>query len=105
MTQVSIKDPAEEVTVVFDFSGLTESVTEPAVSVAVGWYANEMTPDATPNNILFGAPQISEDNAAHVLHKIVGGLRLHDYKLRCVAEAENGDTVLVTMILPVRALP
>ena len=104
-TTVAVKDPQEEVTVLFDFSSATESVVAPTVTAVVKWNATETTPDPTPGAILFGSPQISVDNPAHVLHKVVGGLHLHDYGLRCVAEAENGDDLLVVMILPVRSLP
>lgn len=105
MTTVAIKDPAEEVTVLFDFSTVATSVTNPTVSAAVKWYEEGTTPDPNPSAILYGSPQVSVANPAHVLHKIVGGLPMHDYSLRCVAEADNGDLILVPMVLPVRSLP
>jgi len=104
-TTVAPKDPVEEVTVLFDFSVATESVVSPSVSATVKWNATETTIDPNPGSILFGSPQISDANPAHVLHKVVGGHDLHDYGLRCVAEADNGDDLLVVMILPVRTMP
>lgn len=91
---LSIKDPVETITVTFDFSLITASVSSPAVTSTVA----SGGADATPAAILSGSPQTS---GAKVLQKIIGGLAGTNYDLRCTATAADGSVYLLADVLPI----
>ena len=101
-TVFPVKDVGETVTVMFDFSSETASVSAPTVACSVLWSA---TSDGSPSAVLSGSPQVSGSNAAQVLQKVTGGVDLTNYALRCTATAANGDTLVVAATLLVRRLP
>jgi hypothetical protein len=93
---LSNKDPAETVTVTFDFSALTPSPAAPAVSVLqVGG-----TQDANPAALLLGSPVIM---GAKVLQQITGGLDGATYDLRCEATATDGSVYVLSGWLAVQS--
>lgn len=95
------KDPSEDIVVEFDFSAIgAATLSSPAVTASVRWA--DGTPDPNPSNIRSGAPQIV---GLVVRQKIVGGLNLHDYNLRCTVQTEAGTAAVVGAILMVRTKP
>lgn len=91
------KDPGETITVSFDFSNITQTPTNPAVSISVRWGAEE-----TPSLMKSGSPIIV---GPVVAQKFTGGADLHDYNLKCLADTPSGDRVAVDAILAVRTRP
>lgn len=90
------KDPADTVTVEFDFSADAASVSAPTITVTV-----LSGTDESPAAILSGAPTI---DGAKVRQRIVGGTDGVEYGLQCVASA-GGDPLTIEAILPVIARP
>ena len=99
-TLLPIKDTIEGITVLFDFSSETASVTLPVTTVVV---EQPSVVDNNPNAMVSGAAVVSI-NPAQVLQRIIGGMNGNDYGLRCVATAANGDTLVCAARLPVRTL-
>lgn len=93
------KDPGEAVTVLFDFSSETASISAPVVAVVVETPA---TPDNAPAALLSSSASVSGINPAGALQRITGGFNGNDYGLRCTATAANGDTLVCSARLPVR---
>jgi prolyl-tRNA editing enzyme YbaK/EbsC (Cys-tRNA(Pro) deacylase) len=93
------KDPGESITVTFDFSAETSSVSVPTVVVVVELPAQV---DLNPSALVLGSPQVNPANPAQVFQRITGGLDGNDYGLRMTATAANGDTLLCPARLPVR---
>lgn len=93
-TRFSDKDPEEVLILTFNFSELTAAVTLPDVSIT----RKSGTADASPGNVLDGAPSIS---GAKVLQRVKGGTAGTDYALRCKVTAD-GQTYVLSAILPVR---
>ena len=94
---LSNKDPAETVTVTFDFSALTSSPSQPALSVVqVGG-----TADANPSALLLGSPVIA---GAKILQQIGGGLDGATYDLRCEASAPDGSVYVLSGWLAVQSV-
>lgn len=94
-TRVPSKDPAETLTVVFDYGaiGVPQS---PAVTIAL-----RKGTDANPAAMLVGSPSHRD----HVVEQqVTGGVAGAEYALRCLADVGD-DTVLVDVILPVRSRP
>ena len=91
---LSSKDPGETITVTFDYTALTTSVTAPTVMCTM---ASGIV-DASPSALLSGSPQIS---GAKVLQKIVGGLNGANYDLKCVATAADSSIYALADVLPV----
>lgn len=89
------KAPGEVITLSFNFSRLTSSVSSPVVTATRHAGAD----DAAPSGILFGAPQAS---GAKALQKIVGGVPGTDYLLRCQVDAPDGSRYFLDGVLPVR---
>ena len=89
----SPKDPGETITVTFDFSRLTTSVSSPSVAISV-----EAGSDADPEAIRSGTPQVS---GALVLQQIVAGLSGVSYHLRCTATGADGSVFVIAGTLPV----
>jgi hypothetical protein len=88
------KDPAEIITLEFDFSALAASITNPVVSI----YATEGKDDAAATSMLSGSPTVS---GAEVRQKVVGGQHGTVYTLRCVADAPDGSRYVIPGRLPV----
>jgi hypothetical protein len=91
------KDPAEIITVGFDFSNVTETPTNPAVSVSVRWGA-----ESSPTLVASGAASIV---GAIVYQRFTGGANLNDYNLKCLADTPSGDRIAVDAVLAVRTRP
>ena len=91
----SSKDPAEEITLTFDYTATGGTITNPSVTVKV---VRGIDPNASA--MISGSPQISDGNK--VLQKVIGGLRDCDYEFRCFATV-NGDRPLIHDVLPVRS--
>jgi hypothetical protein len=91
------KDPAETITVDFDFSAVTSTPTSPTVSVSV-----RLGTEAIPSLLASGSPVIS---GAIVRQRFTGGADLNDYNLKCLATTPSGDRLSVDCVLPVRNRP
>ncbi len=90
------KDPAETITVAFDFAALTDTPSSPAVAAT----RHAGTADASPSAILSGSPVVS---GTKILQKIVvGGTAGTDYLLRCHVSAPDGSVYVLAGVLPVR---
>lgn len=88
------KDPAETITVAFDFP---DTPSAPTVSIAVRW-GTEQSPSLTTS----GSAIVS---GTQVKQKFAGGADLHDYDLKCLATLPSGDTVASAVTLAVRTRP
>ncbi|MBP8169295.1 MAG: hypothetical protein KAX99_06475 [Azonexus sp.] len=88
------KDPAEIITVEFDFTALAASVSAPTVTVAAAYGKD----DATASAMLSGSPSVT---GAEVRQRIIGGQSGTTYTLRCVADAPDGSRYVLTASLPV----
>lgn len=92
------KDPAEIVTVGFDFANLTAGApSNPSVSVAVRWGS-----EAQPSLQVSGTPFVT---GTVVYQRFVGGAPLHDYDLKCLATMPSGDRFSADCTLMVRTRP
>lgn len=98
-TLFPVKEPAEAVTVTFDFSDETAAVSSPTINVTL---LNAAVADASPNAMKSGTSSVS---GATVLQRFGGGLAPNDYLLTCQATAANGDTLVRDAMLPVRNAP
>lgn len=83
-----IKDPAEIITVTFDFAAYDVTINNPVVSCDV--VSGKV--DASAAAMLSGAPQVS---GATVLQRIIGGLSGNTYKLRCQIDDADGERWVV----------
>lgn len=90
------KDPADVVTLTFDFSADAAAVTSPAVTIAV---VGGTDPD--PSLMLVGAPVL---DGAIVLQRVQGGVNGALYSLQCLA-FNGGDRYSIEALLPVRTRP
>lgn len=82
------KDPAEIVTVTFDFSGVATACAAPVVSISVIAGRD----DAGSAGMLSGAPQI---DGTSVLQRLIGGIDGNTYKLRCQIDDADGERFVV----------
>lgn len=89
------KDPAEIITVTFDFAALATSAANPVVTCTV--IAGVIDPAVTA--MLAGPPQI--DGTA-VLQRISNGLGGNIYKLRCEIDDSDGERWVLADTLVVR---
>lgn len=97
MSLLSPKDPAEIITLAFDFSAVAAAVLAPMVSAA-----HESGPaDPSPAAILSGAAQVQ---GATVLQKIVGGVAGATYRLRCQVDTPDGERFVLPARLSVRGV-
>jgi hypothetical protein len=94
---MSNKDPAETVTVTFDFTAITSAPSSP--SVTVNWVAG--TADSNPSAMLSGSPVVS---GAKVLQQVIGGVDGATYGLRCEANAPDGSVYVAAGWIPVQTL-
>ena len=91
------KDPAEIVTITFDFSLDATAISNPSISVAVRTGKN----DPSPETMIFGAAQVAGTN---VMQRVQGGVSGTTYQLRCIADDVDGeryvrsDTLLVSYV-------
>jgi len=81
---LSPKDPAEIITVTFDFSALADAVSSPLITCTT--IAGRV--DASVQAMLSGDPQITDKK---VLQRIIGGLDGNTYKIRCQANDADGE--------------
>ena len=93
MSMFSTKDPAEIVTLTFDFSALTTAVTGPVVTVAA-----LIGVDAAPWAVLSGVAQV---NGAKVLQQVQGGLLGVHYEFQCLVTAADSSKYVLSEALPV----
>lgn len=91
------KDPAERVTVGFDFSAVTDTPTSPDVSVRV-----RLGAESAPALQRYGAPWVV---GAMVYQQFSGGTHLVDYDIQCLANLPGGDRISVACVLAVRNRP
>lgn len=89
-----IKDPAEIITVEFDFSALSANVSDPVITVQASYGKD----DPSASAMLSGVPSVT---GAEVRQKIIGGQAGTTYTLRCVADAADGSRYVLTAALPV----
>ncbi len=83
-----VKDPAEIITVTFDFSALATAASNPTITCTVfGSVA-----DQAASSMLTGSPQVSGTN---VLQRVSGGIAGATYKLRCVIDDADGERWVV----------
>jgi hypothetical protein len=78
------KDPAEIITVTFDFSDYATTCSNPVVTCLA--VSGNLDPSASA--MLSGSPQI---NGALILQRIIGGQDGTTYKLRCEVDDEDGE--------------
>lgn len=83
-----IKDPAEIITVTFDFSALATAASNPTITCTV--FGSVADPAAS--SMLTGSPQVSGTN---VLQRVSGGIAGATYKLRCVIDDADGERWVV----------
>lgn len=91
---LSTKAPAETITVTFDFTTLTSSVSAPVVTV----FVNSGNADTTPSAIKSGSPQIS---GAKVLQQFTAGQAGTFYEVTCQIAAPDGSIFVLADVLPV----
>jgi len=92
--QFSPKDPAEIITLGFDFAALTSTPSSPVFTVTR--LAGAADPD--PSALKSGAASISGTKA---LQKIVGGVSGCRYLIECQVDAPDGSRYVLTGVLPV----
>jgi hypothetical protein len=83
-----VKDPAEIITITFDFSALATAVSNPTITCTV--FGSVADPSASA--MLSGLPQIS---GTSVLQRVTGGISGATYKLRCVVDDADGERWVV----------
>lgn len=89
------KDPAETVTLAFEFAALTDTPSAPEVTVT----RHAGTADASPSAILSGSPTVS---GTKILQDVTAGTAGADYLLRCQVSAPDGSVYVLAGVLPVR---
>ncbi|MEN9885524.1 MAG: hypothetical protein RL758_102 [Pseudomonadota bacterium] len=92
------KDPAEVVTIGFDFSVVTDTPSDPDISIAVRWGHGHHHTELVAS----GDPIIE---GAKVFQRFTAGTDLHDYDLKCLAYTPTGDRISVDCTLAVRTRP
>lgn len=90
------KDPADVITVEFDFSADATAVTAPSITISAA-----SGTDADPSLMLVGAPTVS---GAVVLQRIQGGINGVLYALQCLAY-NGADRYSIEALLPVKVRP
>ena len=91
---LSPKDPAEAVTVTFEFSNLAASISAPAISCTVVTGRIDNSHQA----MISGDPQII---GTKILQRFIGGLAGNTYKLRCEIDDADGERWVVADTLVV----
>lgn len=93
---MSPKDPAEIVTVTFDFSGLATAISSPQLTCAI----DSGRVHDNVQSMLFGVAQI---DGLVVRQRVIGGLHGNTYKLRCAVDDADGEHWVVADILTVKS--
>lgn len=88
------KDPAEIITVTFDFADLATTISAPAIT-CVGVSGKV---DDNASAMLSGSPQIS---GLTVMQSVIGGIAGNVYKLRCQIDDADGERWVVADTLTV----
>lgn len=91
------KDPAEIITIGFDFANVTDTPSSPTVSITARWGT-----ETNPTLAVSGAPTVS---GSKVFQRFTAGADMHDYNLKCLANTPAGDKVAVDVVLAVRTRP
>ena len=94
MTNWPDKDPAETITVTFDFSALAETLVSATVETSVA----RGLPDPAPAAILSGSPSVQ---GALVMQRIAAGQAGTTYALRCLANDADGEVHVLVAALPI----
>ena len=89
------KDPAEIITIEFDFAGLSAAVLNPQISIAPVQGADD--PGAAA--MLSGALSLS---GTEVRQRVIAGLDGTSYELRCIADTPDGSRYVIAGLLPVQ---
>lgn len=89
------KDPAEIITVTFDFSALATAVSTPAITCAA--VSGRLDDNAAA--MLSGSAQVS---GLTVLQRVIGGVDGTTYKLRCQIDDADGERFVVSDLLEVK---
>ena len=89
------KDPAEIITIEFDFAALTAAVLNPQISIAPVQGADD--PGAAA--MLSGAPSLT---GTEVRQRVIAGLDGSSYELRCIADTPDGSRYVIAGLLPVQ---
>ncbi|MCL2344298.1 MAG: hypothetical protein FWC58_00405 [Desulfobulbus sp.] len=92
---ISAKDPAEIITVTFDFSRIATAVISPIVSCELA----RGQPHDDIEAMLDGPLQI---HGLRVLQRVIGGLAGNLYRLRCQIDDADGERWAVADVMPVR---
>ena len=98
--RLPVKDRTESIVIRFDFSAASAAVSNPAIGVFV-----DRSPGSMADTSLALLATVSPTDAAQILVRVSGGLQLVDYGIRCTVASDQGDTLVLTAVLPVRALP
>lgn len=88
------KDPAEEITLTFDYSARGGQVSNASITVRL-----VKGIDSNPSAILSASPQCE---GALVMQKVKGGIRGCHYNIICYADINN-DRLMIESILPVNS--
>ena len=95
----SPKDPAEEITIAFDFSEVITVISGiPVITVSV---VSGTDPDY--ESVLSDVPQVFQNNK--VLQRIRNGVSGVNYQFRCVATSETGEIFVHVDSIQVRTFP
>lgn len=92
-TRLPTKDPLESVLVEFDFSNECASISNARMQAVV--YRGT---DEAPQGILSGDVMVQ---GAKAYQRIAGGLSRVQYGIACVADTDDGDTLLIAAVQPV----
>lgn len=96
MNEFDPKDPEEIVPLTFDFAALTDTPSNPVVSLA----HHKGTIDPNVGAMLIGSPLVV---GAQVRIKVQNGLNGSTYRLRCKVESPEGNKWVLAGYLPVVA--
>lgn len=89
------KDPAEIITIEFDFADLATAVINPQVSIAPVLGAD----DPSAATMLSGSPSLS---GTEVRQRVIAGIDGTSYELRCIADTMDGSRYVIPGLLPVQ---
>ncbi len=89
----SPKDPAEIITLTFDFAALTMTPTLPVVTVSALTYSA----DPSPSGILYGSPAVTGAKITQMIRNGVSGVY---YEVTCQVDS-GGERYTMTEVLPV----
>lgn len=93
---LSSKDPAERITVTFDFGALATAISNPVVTCTV--VAGRLS--SVAEAMRSGNPEVS---GTKVMQRIIGGVSGNTYRLRCEVDDEDGERWVLSDLLTVQA--